>query len=236
MKKEIFTRKDCHDEENWLNERKFGIGGSSCSCIIGRNPYKTNVDYYKEKIGLPTKNDDISNYNNVIYGKKAEEHVRAMFKLDYQNVLEVYHKEFELLIRKDKPFIRSSLDGELLVIQDCVICGKELKQGMRGILEIKTTEPMRSISMESWKDDNVPDNYHCQRLHYLMTTDYDFHILRCDFRAYYKETSSWKHWTKDYCILKDEVKDQMEYLEMKEEEFWNENIQKKKEPNLILNI
>ena len=231
----MFTRLQCKDEQEWLEKRKLGIGGSSCSSIIGMNPYQTNVEYWRIKVGLQA-SKDLSNNKNVIYGKNAEELVREFVKLDYKDILDIYHSEYELLIREDKPFIRSSLDGEIKVLQDCIIDGKQLKRGMKGILEIKTTEPLRSVSLESWKGDNVPTNYHCQRLHYLLTTDYDFHLFRCDFRAFYKDTQTWKHWTKDYCILKDEVKDQLDYLEEEETRFWNDNIIGNKEPNLIINI
>ena len=37
--------------EQWLEERKKGIGGSDAATIMGLNPYKTNVDLWEEKTG-----------------------------------------------------------------------------------------------------------------------------------------------------------------------------------------
>ena len=61
--------------ETWLKERSKGIGGSDAACILGLNPYKTNVELWKEKTGR-AKAQDISQKPCVIYGKKAEEYAR----------------------------------------------------------------------------------------------------------------------------------------------------------------
>lgn len=39
-------------EEEWLEKRKQGIGGTDISAIVGINPYKTAFDVYAEKLGL----------------------------------------------------------------------------------------------------------------------------------------------------------------------------------------
>ena len=39
------------NREEWLKERKKGIGASEASCIIGVNPWKTNVELWQEKTG-----------------------------------------------------------------------------------------------------------------------------------------------------------------------------------------
>ena len=42
---------DFKDEEDWLNGRTNGIGGSDAAAIVGMNPYKTNIELFEEKIG-----------------------------------------------------------------------------------------------------------------------------------------------------------------------------------------
>ena len=37
------------NREQWLEERKKGIGGSDVACILGMSPYKTNVALWEEK-------------------------------------------------------------------------------------------------------------------------------------------------------------------------------------------
>ena len=61
----------------WLRERFKGIGGSDAGAAIGVNKYKSNVDLYKEKTGM-IKPVDISSKPAVLYGKHAEEHLRAV--------------------------------------------------------------------------------------------------------------------------------------------------------------
>ena len=50
---------DFEDEKAWLKGRINGIGGSDASAVIGKNPYKTNIELFEEKTGrriagLPT--------------------------------------------------------------------------------------------------------------------------------------------------------------------------------------
>ena len=33
--------------KEWLGKRSKYIGGSDCACILGLNPYKSNVDLYR---------------------------------------------------------------------------------------------------------------------------------------------------------------------------------------------
>lgn len=123
---DIFKAYDFENEQQWLKGRMNGIGGSDASAVVGMNPYKSNIDLFEEKIGrvIPK---DISDKPCVIYGKKAEEYIRELFKLDYPEY-KVDHHEFRILQSKDHSFMQASLDGELTD-----------REGRKGILEIKTT-------------------------------------------------------------------------------------------------
>lgn len=132
---DIFKAYDFKNEQQWLKGRMNGIGGSDASAVVGMNPYKSNIDLFEEKIGrvIPK---DISDKPCVIYGKKAEEYIRELFKLDYPEY-QVEHHEFRILQSKDHPFMQASLDGELTD-----------REGRKGILEIKTTMAMLRYSIE----------------------------------------------------------------------------------------
>ena len=67
--------------EEWLNSRS-RIGGSDASAILGMNPYMTNIELWQIKTGQ-TIPEDISEKSYVIYGNKAEKHIRALFQLDF---------------------------------------------------------------------------------------------------------------------------------------------------------
>lgn len=108
---DIFTIHDFENEQQWLKGRMNGIGGSDASVTIGRNPYKSNVELYEEKIGKAVP-EDISDKPCVIYGNKAEEPIRELFQADHPEYKVDYH-EFRILQSKKYPFMQASLDGEL---------------------------------------------------------------------------------------------------------------------------
>ena len=62
----------------WLEKRKSGITGTGASAIVGKNPYKSNIDYWEEKTGRRVE-PDISDKDFVQYGQRAEEHLIALF-------------------------------------------------------------------------------------------------------------------------------------------------------------
>ena len=208
---------DFPDESAWLKGRMKGIGGSDSSAIVGMNPYKSNIDLYEEKIGrrIP---EDISQKPYVIYGKKAEAPIRELFKLDYPEY-QVEHHEFRILQSVEYPFMQASLDGELTD-----------SAGRRGILEIKTTNILRSMQYEKWKD-RIPDNYYIQVLHYLLVTGYEFAVLRAHLTS---EWGSDKRTTaKHYFIERSEVQDDLDMLLQEEKKFWA-YVESGRKPPLIL--
>ena len=73
-----------NNEEEWHYLRSLGIGGSSVSTIMGVNKYESITDLWLEK----TKQKERKNLDGnklVEYGSKAEEHIRELFKLNYEN-------------------------------------------------------------------------------------------------------------------------------------------------------
>lgn len=208
---------DFPDESAWLKGRMRGIGGSDASAIVGMNPYKSNIDLFEEKIGrrIP---EDISQKPYVIYGKRAEAPIRELFKLDYPEY-QVEHHEFRILQSAEYPFMQASLDGELID-----------SAGRRGILEIKTTNILRSMQYEKWKD-RIPDNYYIQVLHYLLVTGYEFAVLRAHLTS---EWGSDKRTTvKHYFIERSEVQDDLDMLLQEEKKFWA-YVESGRKPPLIL--
>ena len=208
---------DFPDEDAWLKGRMNGIGGSDASAIVGMNPYKTNIELFEEKTGrrIP---EDISEKPYVIYGKKAEEHIRELFRLDYPEY-QIEHHEFRILQSIEYPFMQASLDGELTD-----------QSGRRGILEIKTTNILRSMQYEKWKD-RIPDNYYIQVLHYLLVTGYDFVVLRAHLVSEWGKDK--RTTVKHYFIECEEVLDDLVVLLQEEKKFW-EYVESGRKPPLIL--
>lgn len=207
--------------EQWLEERKKGIGGSDAATILGKNPYKTNADLWEEKTGRKEA-EDISDKPYVQYGTKAEDFLRELFKLDYPQY-EVSHQENTIIKHPNYPFLFASLDGQLV--------NKET--GELGILEIKTTNILKSMQKEKWKD-RIPDNYYCQVLHYLNVTGYSFVILKAQLK--YDYDGDIRLETRHYEIKREDVEQDIKELEEAEIKFWTEYVEKDVRPPLQLEL
>lgn len=205
--------------EDWLEERKKGIGGSDAATILGLNPYKTTIELWEEKTGRKDA-PDISDKPYVKYGTQAEDLLRQLFALDYPQYI-VTHEENTIIKHPEHPFLFASLDGKLL----------DVATGKEGILEIKTTNILQSTQKEKWKD-KIPDNYYCQVLHYLNVTSYSFAILKAQLK--YDYGGEIRLETKHYYIDRKDVEDDIKLLQEKEIQFWKEYIEKDKKPPLVL--
>ena len=73
------------DRDRWFSKRSNYIGGSDAASIIGMNPYRNNVDLWEIKTGRVAQ-EDISDKPYVRYGTLAEEHLRALYALDYSKM------------------------------------------------------------------------------------------------------------------------------------------------------
>ncbi len=203
------------NREEWLEERKKGIGGSDASAIVGSNPYKDNIKLWEEKTGI-REAEDISNKPYVLYGTMMEPILRESFKIKHPEY-EVLHEENTIIKHPVYPFLFASLDG--------ILVNKET--GEKGILEIKTSEVLRSMQKEKWKD-RLPPNYYCQILHYLNVTGFTFVKLFAELT--YDENYQAN---KTYTIERKDVEEDIKYLEEKEIEFWK-YVENDKIPPLVL--
>jgi len=96
--------------EEWLANRK-KIGGSDAACILGLNPYKSNIELFDIKTGR-AEQEDISEKPYVKYGTEAEELLRELFKLDFPQY-KVEYVENNMWTNDKYPFAHASLDGWL---------------------------------------------------------------------------------------------------------------------------
>lgn len=189
-------------EQEWLQKRKSGITGTGASAIMGYSNYLNNVEYWELKTGRRSESD-LSGNPLVQYGQHAEQHLINLFALDYPD-FDVVHKDFDLRVHPEYPFLLGSLDGELT----------EKGTGRKGILEIKTATIMNRTQLHKW-DDGVPMNYFYQVLHYLLVTGYEFVVLKAQLKLMNNRTE-----TRHYQFDRSEVQEQIEELLKKELEFW----------------
>lgn len=206
--------------EEWLNKRTSFVGGSEAAALVGKNPYMSNIDLWQIKTGQQAK-ADIDDKEYVIYGRNAEEHLRALFALDYPQY-EVKYADNNMWLNDRYPFAHASLDGWLI----------EKETGRKGILEIKTTNILQSMQKEKW-DHRIPDNYYCQCLWYMGVTEFDFAILKAQLK--YDYAGDVFLTTKHYHMDRAEVQEDIDYLMQRGESF-AEYVRARKEPPLVINL
>lgn len=207
-------------EAEWHAARLKGIGASEASAIVGCNPYMSNVDLWRIKTGRK-KAPDISSNAHVAYGHAAEGPIRELFALDYPEYEVSYGGAFDMVRNPDHPWLFATLDGRLV----------ERETGRRGVYEGKTTEILRSIAKEKWRD-GVPQNYYVQNLHQLLASGWEFVVLHAQLKRVWD--GEIKSTRQSYFIERADVKDDLDYLLEQEIKFWEEYVLKDREPPLIL--
>lgn len=204
----------------WLQERKKGLGASDAGTILGVNKWKSNVDLWKEKVGL-LHPEDISHKPYVQYGHDAEPHLRALFALDHPELRVTYESPYKMIFSDEFPFIFATPDGEL----------EEIATGRRGGLEIKTTEIKNSRQWAEW-DHRIPDQYYAQVCHQMLAADWHFVWLRVQIKWYTKD-GDMRLDIREYRIERADCIADIEKIKNSEIAFWNQ-VQSKREPPLLL--
>jgi len=145
------------NEAQWLKSRRNFLTGSEAASYCSQNPYDANaaLHLWEEKTGQ-RQPEDISGKAAVVYGKKAEEHLRALFLLFHTEYECEYHK-YGIYINPHRPYMGATLDG--------LLADRQTKEKI--ILEIKTTTLHNSEALRNWLDGQIPIQYYCQILHQL---------------------------------------------------------------------
>jgi putative phage-type endonuclease len=154
-----------HDE--WLDQRRKGIGGSDAGAILGLNKWSSPLDVYLDKIGqsLPIADNDA-----MYWGRELEDIVATEYTKRTGNKT---RRRNEILAHSDHDFILANLDRDLI--------------GKPGILECKT-----AFRPEGWGadgTDEVPESYLAQVMHYMAVTNSQYADVAVliggrDFRIY----------------------------------------------------
>ena len=193
------------DRLEWLAMRqKVGIGGSDSGTVLGLNPWCSILQLWRYKTGQEQP-DDISDKPAVKFGKEAERHIRALFRLDYPS-FEVEYAEFDMYVNDALPWQFATLDGALT----------DTETGRRGILEIKTTTIQNKSQWDEWEN-GIPQRYYAQILHQISATGWEFAILRAYIRWY--RDGEFRATVRDYRIERKDVLDDIAYLCEQEQKF-----------------
>lgn len=204
----------------WYELRQTHIGGSDAAAILGASPWKTPSALYDEKTQLiPAK--DISRKKSVDYGKKAEEHITALFALEHAD-------EYDVELVKDVVYINDFMMASL----DALLTEKATKR--KGFLEVKTGELRKTVDFEKWNE-KIPDYYYTQVLHYFNTReDFEFGIVIARLKEWYynaeKEAFDWRIIERPYFFERFERINDMQILWRAEQRFYNMLVNRTRPP------
>jgi putative phage-type endonuclease len=203
--------------EDWLENRRKGLGGSEVAAVVGMNPYMNNVTLWELKTGRRERKD-ISDKPCVQYGTQAERYLRGLFRLDFPQY-RVEYVENNTWKNDRFPWAKASLDG-WMYDQD----------GRMGVLEIKTSEMLGAAQWAKWRD-QIPQNYFCQCLFYMAVVEADFCLLKAQLKTEREDMPRLQ--TRHYLINRDDVQDDIDYLMTKGAEFWG-YVERDERPPLVL--
>ena len=210
MVKKISTKN--MSREDWLRERKKGIGGSDVACVLGLNKYKSAFALYNEK-----KSEELEDFDNeaMRVGRDLEEYVASRFT--ELSGIKVRH-ENAILINEDFPFIRANVD------RLCV--------GVKAGLECKTASTWNA---KNFGKGEFPVNYYAQCVAYMAVTGLpDWYlavlVMGKEFKVY-KLTRDKDCDCPEWCECAVYVSDdEIESLVSACRDFWCEHIEKNVPP------
>ncbi|MEH6439328.1 YqaJ viral recombinase family protein [Bacillus sp. JHAA] len=145
MQAEIFAKTADMSREEWLMERRKGIGGSDASVILGLNKWRTAFELWLDKTGQVPVSESAS--EAAYFGSILED---------------IVAKEFEVRsgkkVRRKKSMLKHPEHDFILANVDRMIVGE------KAILECKTTS---EYNLKEWENDEIPADYIVQVQHYL---------------------------------------------------------------------
>ena len=147
--------------EEWLQYRRMGIGGSDAAAVCGVSPWKTARELYQEKAEGIFRDEPEKNWVALEIGKRLEELVVQIFMrrtgLKPYAVRKMFRHPFY-------PFMLADVDYFVKIGEDIYV------------VECKTSFSYR---MDEWADGNVPLHYELQGRHYAAVTNTKGVIFLC---------------------------------------------------------
>lgn len=135
--------------EQFLRDRKSGIGGSDVAAIMGLSKFRTAFDVWKDKTSdeITENKSDILELASYLEEYTAQKYAKLTGHKVRKKNIELVHKEF--------PFLKGNIDREILLDSD---------RGL-GILECKA---LSTFSFKRVKMYGLPDDYVIQIQHYFL--------------------------------------------------------------------
>lgn len=138
--------------QEWLEDRRKGIGGSDVATILGLNKYKSVYQLWLEKTGqveVTSAQSEAAYWGNTLEEVVAEEFSKRTGKKVRRRNRVFEHPKY--------PFLRANIDRDVV--------------GENAVLECKTANQYLA---NEWDDDEIPIQYICQVQHYMNVLNLDY--------------------------------------------------------------
>lgn len=138
--------------QEWLEDRRKGIGGSDVAAILGLNKYKSVYQLWLEKtdqIEVTSAQSEAAYWGNTLEEIVAEEFSKRTGKKVRRRNRVFEHPKY--------PFLRANIDRDIV--------------GENAVLECKTANQYLA---NEWDDDEIPIQYICQVQHYMNVLNLDY--------------------------------------------------------------
>ena len=192
--------------DEWLQWRKKGIGGSDVAAALGFSPYRTQRELYYDKVGIEAE----------IEGEDKS----IMFQIGHlleDVVAQIFAKKTGFTVFRDQTMYQHPLFPFMLADVDRFI---HLPDGRTAILECKTAH---YDVMCKWANDAVPRHYEMQVRHYMSVMNIDVAYIACLF-SNNENDFVWRRIERDL--------DEEESTILQLQDFWQNYILQRTEPPL----
>ena len=145
------------DREQWLEERRKGIGGSDAAKVLGYSRWGGPFSVWQDKVNGVR--EDLSDMEAVHFGNVLEDVVAREF--EEREGLKV-HRINGIVTSKEHPFMLANIDRKI--------------SGQNVGLECKTANARKA---DEWEGDELPGEYYCQVQHYCAVMGWEGCWIAC---------------------------------------------------------
>ncbi len=134
------------DYDQWMAERRLGLGGSDIAAILGLDPWKSPMQVYAEKVGRgrPVDPDALDEHESeaMRWGNLLEPVVAA----EAARRRDLHPVRVPGAVNREHPWMRCNIDRAIFPLDQGDLADP-------GVLEVKTTDARRG---DEWAHDEVP--------------------------------------------------------------------------------
>jgi hypothetical protein len=159
-------------EEEWLAYRANGLGGSDAGTVCGVNKYKSAYALWAERTGK-IERENVGN-EATDWGHRLERVIAEKYANDYKQAVVAWPV---ILVSEKHEFMFANIDFWIVDATDEFPAGvvtdwknEVAPEGVRSILEVKTSGIASPGTVGQWRDDSIPQSYVLQTVHYGVVT------------------------------------------------------------------